>query len=245
MKDIPTDSTAQLAVGTTDRQTRKWPTSFDPLKLVAGAVAFLGIQAWVAGEVFMMGYWSAAHYPRGIAPLSAQSTALLGFCGAYRCWIWAALAIGAYGVLGFLFAVRRKGANGKPSWLKRSQHRAKMWAADKFELDAFSAIPGVVLFAAAVFYYGALISPAALWVGGANYEGKRLFEKQACQTRAGATPTSIALADGSTLKGNIIERSDKLKALLTADAVVMVADGERGARIVESTSLGNIKCADK
>ncbi|UZF16718.1 hypothetical protein LH706_06120 [Ralstonia pseudosolanacearum] len=155
------------------------------------------------------------------------------------------LAIGAYGALGFLFAVRRKGANGKPSWLKRSQHRAKMWAADKFELDAFSAIPGVVLFAAAVFYYGALISPAALWVGGANYEGKRLFEKQACQTRAGATPTSIALADGSTLKGNIIERSDKLKALLTADAVVMVADGERGARIVESTSLGNIKCADK
>ncbi len=70
MKDIPTDSTAQLAVGATDRRTRKWPTSLDPLKLVAGAVAFLGIQAWVAGEVFMMGYWSAAHYPRGIAPLS-------------------------------------------------------------------------------------------------------------------------------------------------------------------------------
>lgn len=245
MKDVPSDSAAQIATAHQERPTRKWPTSLDPLKLVAGAVAFLGIQAWVAGEVFMMGYWNAAHYPRGIAPLSAQSMALLGFCGAYRCWIWAALAIGAYGALGFLFAVRRKGADGKSGWLRRFQHRAKAWAADRFELDAFSAIPGVVLFAAAVFYYGALISPAALWVGGANYEGKRLFEKQACQTRAGTTPTSISLVDGSTLKGNVIERSDKLIALLTKDAVVMVADGEKGARIVESTSLTSIQCPDK
>lgn len=170
---------------------------------------------------------------------------------AWRCWASAAPIAAGSGRLWRLEYMARlgscslsagKGADDKPSWLRRSQHRAKAWAADKFELDAFSAIPGVVLFAAAVFYYGALISPAALWVGGANYEGKRLFEKQACQTRAGATPTSISLVDGSTLKGNVIERSDKLIALLTKDAVVMVADGEKGGRVVESTSLGDIKC---
>jgi hypothetical protein len=227
------------------RSARRYQLERDPLKLVAGAVAFLGIQAWVAGEVFMMGYWNAAHYPRGIAPLSAQSMALLGFCGAYRCWIWAALAIGAYGALALLFAVRRKGAAGKLNWLKHSQRRAQAWIAERFELDAFSAIPGVVLFTAAVFYYGVLISPAALWVGGANYEGKRLFMKQACQARAGALPTSIMLTDGSTLWGNVIERSDKLTAVLTPDAVVMVTDGEKGGRVVESTSLVSIKCDGK
>lgn len=45
--------------------------------------------------------------------------------------------------------------------------------------------------------------------------------------------------------GHVIERSDKLIALLTKDAVVMVADGEKGARVVESTSLASIKCAGK
>lgn len=243
MKDIPADSVTQIAATRPDHAARKWPTSLDPLKLVAGGVAFLGIQAWMAGEVFMMGYWNAAHYPRGITSLSAQSMALLGFCGAYRCWIWAALAIAANGALWFLTSVRRKRVEPpEPGRVRLWLRRAKDWFATRFELDGASAAPGVVLFSSAVFYYGVLISPAALWVWGANYEGEQLFRTQACQVRAGATPTSINLADGTTLHGHVIERSDKLTALLTKEAVVMMADGEKGARVIESTSLATLSC---
>lgn len=246
MKDVPPDSAAQIPAANQDRPARKWPALLDPLKLVAGAVAFLGIQAWMAGEVFMMGYWNAAHYPRGIASLSAQSMALLGFCGAYRCWIWAAAAIAAYGALWFLTSVRRKRIEPlEPGRVRLWLRRVSAWIAVRFELDGSSAAPGVVLLSSALFYYGVLISPAALWILGANYEGEQLFKTQACEARAGAVPTSITLIDGSTLWGNVIERSDKLKAVLTADAVVMVADGEKGARVVESTSLASTRCPEK
>ncbi|WP_343548000.1 hypothetical protein [Ralstonia sp.] len=243
MKDVPADSTAQIATAPQERPTRKWPTSLDPLKLVAGAVAFLGIQAWMAGEVFMMGYWNAAHYSRGIASLSVQSTALLGFCGAYRCWIWAAAAIAAYGVLWFLTSLRRKRSEPpKPGRVGLLLIGVRDWFAARFELDGSSAAPGVILLSSALFYYGVLISPAALWILGANYEGEQLFKTQACQARGGALPTRITLTDGSILWGNVIERSDKLIALLTKDAVVMVADGEKGGRVVENTSLSTTKC---
>ena len=243
MKDIPPENAAQLAVDTKERPTRKWPTSLDPLKLVAGAVAFLGIQAWMAGEVFMMGYWNAAHYPRGIASLSAQSMALLGFCGAYRCWIWAAAAIAAYGGLWFVTSVRIKRLEPpEPGRFDLWVIRVRGWFGARFELDGPAAAPGVILLSSALFYYAVLISPAALWILGANYEGEQLFKTQACQVRAGAAPTTIKLGDGAALRGHVIERNDKLIALLTKDAVVMVADGEKGGRVVESTSLDNVNC---
>lgn len=119
------------------------------------------------------------------------------------------------------------------------------WVSAKFDFDPPYAATGVLLLITAAFYYGVVITPAVLWIFGAYHQGQQLLEKQACQTRAGAAHTSLVLADGGVLKGNVIERSDKLIALLTTDAVVMVADGEKGARVVESTSLESIKCGNK
>lgn len=204
-----------------------------------------GIVAWVAGEAYMLGYWGAAHYPRGLSSMSLQSLALLGFYGAYRCWMWGIGAMALSGLLALVTSIRRKNAaHRKPGWARRTANKLSAWWHENFELDSSSAMPGVLLLGTAFSYYAVLISPAVLWIVGSNYQGKALLETQACQTRAGAAATSIVLADGSTLKGNVIERSDKLKAVLTADAVVMVTDGEKGARVVESTSLANIKCRD-
>ena len=229
-----------------DPEARKWPASLDPFKLVALLMTLTGIVAWVAGEAYTLGYWEAAHYPRGIAALSLQSLALRGFYGAYKCWTLGALVIAGYGVLGLIPAIRLKRSTPRnQGWLTRVAQRCRRWLAARFEFDAPYAVTGVLLLGTAIFYYGVIVSPALVWVFGAYQQGRELMEKQACQARAGATPTSINLADGTTLHGHVIERSDKLIALLTKDAVVMVTDSEKGGRVVESTSLANIKCADK
>jgi len=246
MKDIPPDSVVQAAKPPQDEQQPKWPAALDPLKLVALFMTLTGIAAWIAGEAYMLGYWEAAHYPRGISALSLQSLALRGFYGAYKCWAWAVLALMGYGVLGLVPAIRlKRSAPRKQGWLTLVAQRCRDWVTARFEFDPPYAVTGVLLLGTAIFYYGVVISPALVWIFGAYHQGRELLEKQACQTRAGAAATSITLVDGSSLKGNVIERSDKLTALLTKDAVVMVGDGEKGARVVESTSLASIKCPDK
>lgn len=191
----------------------------------------------------MLGYWGAAHYPRNLSAMSLQSLALLGFYGAYKCWTWGIGAVALSGALIVLTAVRKRNkAQREPGWPQRIATSVRTWWSENFELDRSSAVPGVLLLGTAFCYYAILISPAVLWIFGAYHQGQQLLETQACQVRAAAAPTSITLADGSTLQGHVIERNDKLIALLTKDAVVMVADGEKGGRIVESTSLANIKC---
>lgn len=246
MKNIPSDGAIQAARSTPEVKQPKWPASLDPFKLLALFMTLTGIVAWVAGEAYMLGYWGAAHYPRNLSAMSLQSLALLGFYGAYRCWMWGIGAAVLCGALIVLTAIRRKNkAKREPNWLRRMATRIRNWWSENFELDRTSAVPGVLLLGTAFCYYAILISPAVLWIVGSHYQGQSLFETQACQVRAGAAPTSITLADGSTLKGHVIERNDKLIALLTKDAVVMVADGEKGGRIVESTSLASIKCSAK
>lgn len=246
MKDVPSDSVAQVAKPQQGEDRPKWPAALDPFKIVALLMTLTGIVAWVAGEAYTLGYWEAAHYPRGIAELSLQSLALRGFYGAYKCWTLGALVLAGYGVLGLIPAIRLKRTTPrKQGWLTRTAQRCRHWLTARFEFDAPYAVTGVLLLGTAIFYYGVIISPALVWVFGAYQQGRELLEKQACQTRAGAARTSLVLADGSVLKGNVIERSDKLMAVLTADAVVMVADGEEGARVVEKTSLASIRCVDK
>ncbi|WP_454845308.1 hypothetical protein [Ralstonia thomasii] len=243
MKDVPSDSAAQAAKPQQEEDRPKWPAALDPFKLVALFMTLTGIVAWVAGEAYMLGYWGAAHYPRNLSTMSLQSLALLGFYGAYRCWMWGIGAAVLCGALIVLTAIRRKNkAKREPSWLPRMTTSIRNWWSENFELDRTSAVPGVLLLGTAFCYYAILISPAVLWILGSHYQGQSLFETQACQARTGAAPTSISLADGSTLKGHVIERNDRLIALLTKDAVVIVADGEKGGRGVESTSLGDIKC---
>ncbi|OCS43881.1 hypothetical protein [Ralstonia pickettii] len=239
MRDTPTVSTAQAR----DGQNSKWPASVDPFKLVALLMTLTGVVAWVAGEAYMLGYWGAAHYPRNLSAMSLQSLALLGFYGAYRCWLWGIGAAALSGALIVLTAVRKKKAKREPNWLRRIAISIRRWWTENFEVDGSSAVPGVLLLGTAFCYYAILISPAVLWIFGAYHQGQQLLEKQACQTRAGTALTSMTLADGSMLWGNVIERSDKLIALLTKDALVMVADGDKGARLVESTSLANIECS--
>ena len=246
MKDVPPDSAVQAAKPSREEQRAKWPAVLDPFKIVALLMTLTGIVAWVAGEAYTLGYWEAAHYPRGIAELSLQSLALRGFYGAYKCWTLGVLVVAGYGVLGLIPAVRvKRAAPRKQGWLTRAAQRCRHWLVARFEFDAPYAVTGGLLLGTAIFYYGVIISPALVWVFGAYQQGRELLEKQACQTRAGAARTILGLADGSVLKGNVIERSDKLKAVLTADAVVMVADGDKGARVVESTSLADIKCPTK
>lgn len=243
MKDVPSDSVAQVAKPQQGEDRPKWPAALDPFKLVALFMTLTGIVAWVAGEAYMLGYWGAAHYPRNLTAMSLQSLALLGFYGAYRCWMWGIGAAVLCGALIVLTAIRRKNkAKREPSGLRRIATRIRNWWSENFELDRTSAVPGVLLLGTAFCYYAILISPAVLWIVGSHYQGRSLFETQACQVRAGAAPTSITLADGSTLKGHVIERSEKLIALLTKDAVVMVADGEKGGRVVESTLLASLPC---
>ncbi len=243
MRDVPSDSAVQAAGSPREVPPSKWPTSLDPFKLVALFMTLTGIVAWVAGEAYMLGYWGAAHYPRNLSAMSLQSLALLGFYGAYRCWMWGIGAAVLCGALIVLTAIRRKNrAKREPNWLRRMANSIRNWWSANFELDRTSAVPGVLLLGTAFCYYAILISPAVLWILGSHYQGQSLFETQACQVRSGAAPTSITLADGSTLKGHVIERNEKLIALLTKDAVVMVTDGEKGARVIESTSLADIKC---
>lgn len=246
MRDVPSDSAAQAAGSPPEVPPSKWPASLDPFKLVALFMTLTGIVAWVAGEAYTLGYWEAAHYPRGIGELSLQSLALRGFYGAYKCWTLGVLVLAGYGVLGLIPAIRVKRTTPrKQGWLTRSVQRCRQWLAARFEFDAPYAVTGVLLLGTAIFYYGVIISPALVWVVGAYQQGRGLLEKQACQARAGATPTSINLADGTPLHGHVIERSDKLIALLTKDSVVMVADGEKGGRVAESTSLASVKCDGK
>lgn len=246
MKDVPSDSAAQAAKPLREEQQPKWPSSLDPLKLVALFMTLTGIAAWIAGEAYMLGYWGAAHYPRNLSAMSLQSLALLGFYGAYKCWMLGIGAVALCGALIVLTAVRKKNkAQREPGWPQRIATSVRTWWSENFELDHSSAVPGVLLLGTAFCYYAILISPAVLWIFGAYHQGQQLLEMQACQVRAGAAPTSITLVDGSTLKGHVIERSDKLIALLTKDAAVMVADGEKGGRIVETTSLVNIRCSQK
>ncbi|NMV41826.1 hypothetical protein [Ralstonia insidiosa] len=243
MKDVPLGSAAQAAKPPREEAQPKWPAVLDPFKIVALMMTLTGIVAWVAGEAYMLGYWGAAHYPRNLSAMSLQSLALLGFYGAYKCWMWGIGAAALCGALIVLTSIRKKNkTEHEPNWPRRIASSIRTWWSKNFELDRSSAVPGVLLLGTAFCYYAILISPAVLWILGSHYQGKSLFETQACQVRAGAAPTSITLADGSTLKGNVIERSDKLIALLTKDAVVMVADGEKGGRAVESTSLTNISC---
>ncbi|CAJ0867685.1 hypothetical protein R20233_01435 [Ralstonia sp. LMG 32965] len=244
MKDVPLDSAAQAAQSPQEEDRAKWPAVLDPFKIVALLMTLTGIVAWVAGEAYTLGYWEAAHYPRGVAELSLQSLALRGFYGAYKCWTLGVLVVAGYGVLGLIPAVRVKRATPrKQGWLTRAAQRCRHWLVARFEFDAPYAVTGVLLLGTAIFYYGVIISPALVWVFGAYQQGRELLEKQACQARAGATPTSINLADGTTLHGHVIERSDKLIALLTKDAVVMVTDSEKGGHVVESTSLASISCS--
>jgi len=245
MKDVPSNSAVQAAGPPREQQQPKWPASLDPLKLVALLMTLTGIGAWVAGEAYMLGYWGGAHYPRNISAMSLQSLALLGFYGAYKSWMWGISAAALCGALIMLISIRRKKALRTLGWPQRIAISIRTWWSENFELDRSSAVPGVLLLGTASCYYAILISPAVLWILGSHYQGRNLFETQACQTRAGVALTSITLADGSTLKGNVIERSDKLTALLTKNAVVMVADGEKGARIVESTSLTDISCPQR
>lgn len=243
MKDVPSDSAVQAAKPPQEDDRPKWPAVLDPFKLVALFMTLTGIVAWVAGEAYMLGYWGTAHYPRNLSAMSLQSLALLGFYGAYRCWMWGIGATVLCGALIVLTAIRKKDkAKQEPNWLRRMASSIRSWWTENFELDRTSAVPGVLLLGTAFCYYAILISPAVLWILGSHYQGQSLFETQACQVRAGAAPTSITLADGSTLRGQVIERNDKLIALLMKDAVVMVADGEKGGRVAESTSLMSIKC---
>lgn len=202
-------------------------------------ITVLGVGAWIAGEAFYMGYWSAAGIP-AITSMSLQQTAFAGFAAAYYNWAWLPLAIGLCALYLAILAVDFKSRGPlKIKWLIK----LKQWWNENIEIDKRLGKLVSSLLIAAILFFILILAPLTIWVVKAIGDGKDLFQKQACAIRVAKTlPSVIKLADGTTISGKVLDRSEKAIVFLSRTMIyVITINGEKN-NLLDSTDLQHVKC---
>lgn len=202
-------------------------------------ITVLGVGAWIAGEAFYMGYWSAAGIP-AITSMSLQQTAFAGFAAAYYNWAWLPLVIGLCALYFAILAVDFKSRGTlKIQWLTK----LKNWWSENIEIDKKLGKLVSSLLIAAILFFILILAPLTVWVVKAMGQGKEAFQRQACSIRAAKTlPSAVTLADGTTIGGKVLDRSEKALVFLNRTTIyVITVDGEKN-KLLDSTDIQHVKC---
>ena len=202
-------------------------------------ITVLGVGAWIAGEAFYTGYWSAAGIP-AINSMSLQQTAFAGFAAAYYNWAWLPLAIGVYAFYLGILAISFKSRGAlKIQWLIR----LKNWWSKNIEIDERLGRWVSSLIISAILFFILILAPLTLWVVKAMEDGKAAFLKRACAVKVAKTlPSMIKLADGATISGKVLDRSENAIVLLSRTMIYVIAINGEKNNLLDSTDLQYMKC---
>lgn len=213
--------------------------SADATKWIALLITILGIQAWIAGASFLSGYWGVAGLPGPFNPKSLQETALYGFIGAFKNWGVLGLVIFLLGPFFILigFSLRRT----KNAQLKKPS-KFQIWFESKWVFDRNIGRFGAAFMMAGIIYVIGFLIPMALWSVASDIDGQVSFKRDVCTLRAGkAVIATIPLNGGSNVKGEIIDRTQTMTAVLQENAIQVVSAGEK-QQLLYTITLPEIKC---
>lgn len=195
----------------------------DILKWLLFFISSLGILAWIAGAAYQAGYWGVVGLDGPLIPRSLQATALMGFIGSLTSWIYAPMVLLVLSVLILFLGIglrRKENKNDTQVWLVKTRD----WLSGRFSYDQSLGVFGLTGMA---FSYGFLILleiPLVVWSMSAYHQGEKLFKEDACEIRNGIKLGSrIKLAEGNSIEGRILDRSDKFVVISNGWAIYSVA----------------------
>lgn len=210
----------------------------DPFKLIGLLISLIGIGAWIAGESYNAGRWSAAKDIGPIMQPTLQQTAFIGFIGPVMNWMIAAMVIVILGMLVGLASIQTRTTRKPP---KIAVAVGSFFQA-RFTVDGAVAEFGQIMMSLGFCFVVFVIVPLVLWVYFAYLEGAKSFQRNACEARYSKTfPSTVRLADGTKVTGRIIDQSDKENILLDQNSIYLVALGEK-AQILSTTSVADVTC---